>query len=884
MKKLLALLCLTATIFLSPAANAQITVTSGATAATLANTLVGTGVVVYGATLTCSTLAEGTFSGTSTLPFSSGVVLSSGHVSAIPAAASTFASTGYALPGDPQLTALAGLSTHDACILEFNFRPTGDTIKFDYVFGSEEWPEYACSSVNDVFGFFINGPGIPTAVNMALIPGTSIPVSINSVNPGAGAFGTLSNCTAMGPGSPFGTYYVNNAASTTIIYDGTTTLMTAIHWVTPCDTFHLKIGIADGGDDIYDSGVFLKAGSLSSTGVHITPVGMPGDTSLIHSQYAIRGCQPGHFVFQRSGSLLNPLTMHFTIGGSAVNGFDYSTIADSITIAPGDSLFTLMINPLLVPATGPKTVKLYLLSPYTCGTGGPIVVDSAILTILDSFFLRINTPDTAICLGQSVQINASADPLLHFTWSPAGTVSSDTALNPIATPITTTTYQITGLFPGCPSVAKHFTITVYAPPLLDIGAYIKNTCVGVAVPLNIIPTPSGSFYNFTWSPTTGLSSAVIGNPTVTASDSGNFMYYVTVGTPVAGCSSNDSFMLHVVPNDFTLFSQDTAVCYPPGSYQVRGWGSPEFTYSWTPNYNVLPQDILTPMVSPDATTVYTVTARYPGCPDMVHTIQYSIQHPQVRINMSDTTVCLSIPMHIPITVTPPDSPYTFEWTGPSGLVDPTIVDPFFIAPPGTYHYTLTVHSQLGCIDSDAINITTAPPVIIGITPGNTTIKLGDHVQLNTVNLGAPLPLIYMWSPNNGSLDNNDINNPTAAPEDSTTYFVYAMNQYGCRDTAQVVIDVDKSMSECIPSAFTPNGDGRNDEFKLLCNKFQKMVDFRVFNRWGQVVYENTSDPKHGWDGTFNGVPQDMGVYHYMITIARPDEVNIIYKGEVTLIR
>lgn len=879
-------------VFLSPnTTSAQLTVVPGATAAVLSNKLVGAGVAAWGATLTCAGVANGTFSGTSTLPFDSGIVLTSGRAMTgggffgCNGSAGSFASTANGLPGDPMLTALAGVPTHDACILEFNFRPTGDTIKFNYVFGSEEYPEWACATVNDAFGFFISGPGFATATNLALVPGTTIPVSINSVNsaPVGTGFPLSPNCTGMGPGSPFSAYYINNSTSTTITYDGTTVKLQAIAAVTPCDTYHLKIGIADGGDEVYDSGVFLEAGSLSSTSLTVGSQGMnPGDTT-VGSEYAVRGCQPGKFIFGRSGTLINPFTIHYVIGGTAVNGYDYGTIADSIVIPAGDSIGILMINPLLVPAAGPKVVKIYILSPYTCGSGGPIIMDSAQLTILDSFFINIITPDTAICNGQFVNIHAIGDPLLHYSWSPSLTISNDTLLNTTATPTVTTTYVVTGVFPGCPSSSDKVTITVYTPPVTSVGSHLKKICKGVPLPVNVVTSPTGP-WSFAWTPGTDLSSATVANPTVTPSTVGDFWYYVTVNTPVVGCNTRDSFLLHVLPNDFSVFSQDTGICFPPGSYQVRALGDTEFTYHWVPNYNVSDPFSLTPVISPDATTVYTVTGSYPGCPDMVHTILYSIQHPQVNIVTGDTTVCIEIPMPLDVMVTPADSPYTFTWTPTptTGLVGDTLIEPSFFAGTGSYSYTVTVQSQLGCTDSDHIVITSAPPVHIVPNPASATIMYGESIQLNAVSL-VTNPLFYMWTPHDGSLTNNNINNPVGRPLDSTTYIVYAMNEWGCRDTAEVTVLVDKTMSECIPTAFTPNGDGKNDEFRLLCNKHQKLVDFRIFNRWGQVVYESTN-PNKGWDGTYNGEPQDMGVYFYVITVARPEKTNITYKGEVTLIR
>ena len=89
----------------------------------------------------------------------------------------------------------------------------------------------------------------------------------------------------------------------------------------------------------------------------------------------------------------------------------------------------------------------------------------------------------------------------------------------------------------------------------------------------------------------------------------------------------------------------------------------------------------------------------------------------------------------------------------------------------------------------------------------------------------------------------------------------------------------------IPNAFTPNGDGRNDIFKLVNTTNERLVDFRVFNRWGTILYRSgNEDVTQGWDGNYKGQPQPTGVYGYLIRIAYPDGNIETYKGTVTLIR
>ena len=110
-----------------------------------------------------------------------------------------------------------------------------------------------------------------------------------------------------------------------------------------------------------------------------------------------------------------------------------------------------------------------------------------------------------------------------------------------------------------------------------------------------------------------------------------------------------------------------------------------------------------------------------------------------------------------------------------------------------------------------------------------------------------------------------------------------MNKWGCLDSAFVTIYTDQETYEFVPTAFTPNGDGKNDIFRMIRLGIQKLVDFRVYNRWGEMMFQ-TSNPEIGWDGTYKGQPQDIGTYIYEIIVALPNGENKVHKGNVTLIR
>ncbi|MEO6884389.1 MAG: choice-of-anchor L domain-containing protein [Bacteroidia bacterium] len=234
------------------------------------NVLLGSGVIASNITYTGAQIATGFFNGTnSNIGISSGILMTTGSIYlAVGPNNQTSAGLNLHLPGDSDLSATSGGTTFDAAVLEFDFVPYADTIKFHYVFGSEEYPEYVCCPDNDVFAFYISGPGIVGKKNLALIPTTTTPISINTLN--GNCVGT-SVCNTSNPCcNSHSNYYIDNTGGTTVQYNGFTEPMTAVSPVQCGQKYHIKIAIADGGDGNIDSGVFLEAGSFTGgSSLHI---------------------------------------------------------------------------------------------------------------------------------------------------------------------------------------------------------------------------------------------------------------------------------------------------------------------------------------------------------------------------------------------------------------------------------------------------------------------------------------------------------------------------------------------------------------------------------------------------------------------------------------
>lgn len=250
----LATILLSTTCFVSTA-HAGLVATQNSDANALVNNILGSGVTTSNISFTGAQSAFGTFTGgiSAGIGIDSGIMLSTGMVTdAVGPNSSDSKSTNHGTAGDAQLTAISGNNTFDAATLTFDFVSDGGDIFFDYVFASEEYNEYVNGNVNDSFAFFLDGS------NIALIPGTNIPVSINTVNGGNPYGSNASNSQ----------YFNNNDASDggpffDIQYDGFTDVFQASFLGLSAGSHTISLRIADAGDSVYDSTVFIKAGSFT---------------------------------------------------------------------------------------------------------------------------------------------------------------------------------------------------------------------------------------------------------------------------------------------------------------------------------------------------------------------------------------------------------------------------------------------------------------------------------------------------------------------------------------------------------------------------------------------------------------------------------------------
>ncbi len=192
-------------------------------------------------------------------------------------------------------------------------------------------------------------------------------------------------------------------------------------------------------------------------------------------------------------------------------------------------------------------------------------------------------------------------------------------------------------------------------------------------------------------------------------------------------------------------------------------------------------------------------------------------------------------------------------------------------------YTIKISDEYKCFDELHLNVTVNPLPIVEV--GNdTAIYYGDRAELHMYTRGG---VLFSWTPTDG-LSAFNVPDVYASPQKETVYTLTVADINGCRNSDSLLVRIlDKYVQ--IPSAFSPNGDGKNDVFRVANLTTERVQEFRIFNRWGQEVFSSAGN-RDGWDGSFKGSPAEMGVYSYLIRIGIPDGRSEILRGEVTLVR
>ncbi|MFN0175891.1 MAG: choice-of-anchor L domain-containing protein [Saprospiraceae bacterium] len=303
------------------------------------NHLTGAGMEILSVVYEGDPHAIGYFTdGDTAIGLNRGLMMTTGYVESTDATGANQASDGN-LGGGVQaelLAALPGADLNDVAYFRITFRPFSDSIRFRYSFASEEYPEYACSQFNDIFGFFLSGPnpigGVYDDLNIALIPGTNLPVAINNLHPNNPDF-------APCPPTNEQFYHDNEDSNKQPIYDGFTDIFIAEASVVPCGTYEMVIAIADVLDSGWDSAVYLEAKSLESEIVILSSLEI-GDAIVPE----VATADTISFTFAEVPAHLLPLQIK--IAGTATNGIDFQPVNPVTTVSAQGEVVYFVIQPI----------------------------------------------------------------------------------------------------------------------------------------------------------------------------------------------------------------------------------------------------------------------------------------------------------------------------------------------------------------------------------------------------------------------------------------------------------------------------------------------------------------------------------------------------------
>jgi len=573
--------------------------------------------------------------------------------------------------------------------------------------------------------------------------------------------------------------------------------------------------------------------------VNVTDInGCVNSDSVIVSIYPLPTADAGLDVIICPG---NPVTL------SASGGIGYLW-------SPAATLSNSNIpNPIATPVVTTEYIVI------VTDTNGCSNTDTVIVSLSDSI-IAVAGPDISICEGSDTMLLATGG--ANYVWTPSTGLSNPFIANPVASPSVTTTYTV-NVSSGTCFDNDTIVVTVIPLPIASAGAD-QSICIGDSA----ILTASGAAY-YLWS--TGDTVATI---TVTPDTTTIYMLMVM---DVNACSDIDSVMVVVNPLPIADAGTDTTICEGENLTLIANGG---VSFIWSTGDNV--QAISVSPVSPTDYSVIVIDVN--GCEDRDTVMVAVISIPQASFSISGDEGCDPLTVEFTNSSTPQDL-LSYFWDFGDGTTD-TVANPVHIyTPAGVYLVRLTISNEVCNGDTSmtataSITVNFIPTAGFSVTPQETSI-FDPVVTFSDSSTGG---LNCMLIPGDG--DTLNICNTTYVYSDTGTFTAMQIvfNSLGCADTAILTVRINARFAFFIPNAFTPNGDGINEQF------FGRGIGIReyemfIYNRWGDEIFE-TDNLNAGWDGTANEgteiVQQD--VYVYVVNII--DVLGMLhrYVGIVTMVR
>ncbi len=707
-------------------------------------------------------------------------------------------------------------------------------------------------------------PVVNAGVDTAVCAGSSVTLNATgawsySWSPATGLSSTVGSSVAASP--TVTTSYVVTGTSV-VGCSASDTVMVSVKAL-PTISAGANAGICPGGSvTLTPSGgvsyVWGTSSSLSCT-TCTSPVASPtATTTYTVTGTGANGCQGTASVTVT----VNPLPVVTVSGNTNVCAGNSTTLtasgASTYSWSPASGLScTSCASPTVTP-TATTTYKVIGTSGLGCSDSTTITVNLRPLPVVS-----VNTSQST-CLNSPVQLTASG--ASTYSWTPAPGLSCTTCPNPVATPAATTTYIVTGIDNyGCMGTAQT-TITVLPLPNVSAGPDV-SICKGTSTTLNATGAAS-----YVWSPATGLSCTTCASPTASPTST---TAYVLTGTGANGCVNSDTMVVSLYAQPPVNAGPDQTIC-AGATAQLQASGA--MSYVWNPGATLSCTGCPNPVASPMTNTTYMVIGTdVHGCVDSDQVAVTVIPHNPVSIGPGGE-VCAGA--SVQLSASGGDS---YAWTPPAGLSCTTCSNP--TANPATTTTYKVVIRQGSCFtDTLSVDVIIHPLPTVNAGPDQSII-LGNIAQINATGTNIQT---YSWSPTDG-LSCTTCNNPTASPATDVTYVVSVTSDFGCTAQDDIAIHVRCDGSQIwLPNTFTPNADGQNDRFYPHGKGIDHVDRFRIYDRWGELLYDRTNmpvnDKSYGWDGTFKGQFLKPDVYVWVMDGTCTNGEKLQTKGDISLVR
>ncbi|MGN6803745.1 MAG: PKD domain-containing protein [Ginsengibacter sp.] len=430
---------------------------------------------------------------------------------------------------------------------------------------------------------------------------------------------------------------------------------------------------------------------------------------------------------------------------------------------------------------------------------------------------------------------------------------------------------------GCiDSIVNPQPVIVNPRPKIGISG-TAGACVPAVIKFSgTVANPDTSTVSWNWNFANGNASTQQFPSEQTYPSSGNFTV-TAIGSSSNGCSDTARKQIDIYPLPSLSIGGDTIVCY--GSSQTLSVSGAQ-TYSWSPAKDLSCNNCATPIAKPDSAITYQVKGTSSkGCVSF-DSVSLVVKYPFKLSFSKPDTLCLGRSVQLFASGTE-----KYSWFPSTGLNDAHSSSPT-ASPVTTTTYQVIGSDEKGCFSDTAyvpVKVFPIPEVNAGV---DQTIAVGNDLQI-VPKISDDVTSVE-WMPTTGIVSQN-YPSIIVKPTQSIEYTIRAKNAGGCMAEDKVSVFATCNNSNIfVPNTFSPNGDGANDIFYPRGSGVFRILDLKVFNRWGQVVFEkanfNANDASAGWDGTFKGKQLAPDVFVYMLQVVCDNNTTLTFKGNIALLR